>query len=1242
MRKRSGSQTTSIALVLLLILGAFSVVVPGTVVAAQDGDYTYTVNNGNATVTGYIGAGVAITIPATMGGYPVRTIGDRAFSNCTNVTSVTIPSSVTGIGIYAFENCTNMTSVSIPNDVTFIGDGAFSYCKSLISVILPNRLTTIEYSLFSHCTSLISVTIPNSVTIIQDAAFRDCASLVSVEIPQSVTYLGDAIFAFCVSLSSITIPSNVTLVGTEAFAYCSALTSVIIRGNVASFENHSFYNCRSLTSITFYGLIAPTNLGVGWVNGTPSGLKGHAYAASNFPAPGSNFHGLIMGAVIPVVPSAPTTFFAIPGNVHVLLTWTAPADNGSLDITGYRAYRSATETGTYSLIGTTLELYYSDNDLTNGQIYWYKVSAVNALGEGAKTAALSAIPYTVPNSPTGLVAVAGNAKVNLNWTAPAISGGRAIDYYVVYQNSVALPSHPTGLTTVINGLTNGVSYSFTVAAHNLAGIGAQSNSASATPNMVPDAPTGLTAIAGDAQVALNWTAPASDGGNAIDYYIVYQDSVALSAHPTGLTTTIIGLINGHSYSFTVAAHNLAGTGAQSNAASSTPYTVPDAPTGLRAIAGSAKVTLNWTAPAFDGGRAIDYYVVYQDSVALPDHQTGLMTVITGLNIGQDYIFAVAAHNLAGLGDLSDAVSSTPIMIPDAPTGLTAVAGNANVTLNWTAPTFNGGHAIDYYVVYQDGVALPGNPTGLTTTIIGLTNGQSYSFMVAAHNLAGLGAQSNTVTSTPYTVPDAPTGLNATAGTFQVTLNWTAPAFDGGRLIDYYVVYQDSVALPGNLTDLMTVITGLTNGQLYSFTVAAHNLAGLGAESDAASATPFTTVPDAPTGLFALIGSSAKVALNWTAPAFDGGEAIDYYVIYQDDVALPEHQTGLTTVIGGLTNGQLYSFTVAAHNAVGLSVRSNAANATPYGVPDAPTALTAVAGNANVTLNWTAPVSDEGSAIEYYVVYQDGIALFDHPTGLTIVVTELSVGVNYSFTVAAHNLAGPSAPSNVANATPFGVPGAPVLISIVAGHGSLTLNWTAPTNDGGSPITGYKLYWDTANPPVANLRESGPTVFSVELTGLTNGTTYYVSVTAINAAGEGAKAAALSAKPYTTPSAPSLTAEVSGSQVTLSWTANSNGSSPITGYKLYRSDSENGTYALIASPTALNYTDSGVSQGQTYWYKVSAVNAAGEGAKSTATSAIVPPPNTTSGDITLILVALILILLVLAVILFVWRRSKGKK
>jgi predicted phage tail protein len=124
----------------------------------------------------------------------------------------------------------------------------------------------------------------------------------------------------------------------------------------------------------------------------------------------------------------------------------------------------------------------------------------------------------------------------------------------------------------------------------------------------------------------------------------------------------------------------------------------------------------------------------------------------------------------------------------------------------------------------------------------------------------------------------------------------------------------------------------------------------------------------------------------------------------------------------------------------------------------------------------------------------------------------------------------------------------------------------------------------------------------------------------------------------------LTATPSNAQAVLAWAAPaSDGGSPITGYKLYRSTTSGGTYSLIASPTALTYTNTGLTNGQTYWYKVSAVNANGEGANCSAVSVLVPQPVSPASDsTTLILVAVIAIAAVLVAVLFVLSKRKGKK
>lgn len=145
-------------------------------------------------------------------------IGSSAFSNCSGLTSITIPNSVTSIGNYVFQNCTNLTNVIIPDSVTSIGYGVFYNCRNLTSVTIPDGITSIGNNVFSNCSGLTSVTIGSGVTSI-----------------------GSSAFSACTSLTSITIPDNVTSINTYAFSFCSNLTSVISLATTAP----------TITSFTF-------------------------------------------------------------------------------------------------------------------------------------------------------------------------------------------------------------------------------------------------------------------------------------------------------------------------------------------------------------------------------------------------------------------------------------------------------------------------------------------------------------------------------------------------------------------------------------------------------------------------------------------------------------------------------------------------------------------------------------------------------------------------------------------------------------------------------------------------------------------------------------------------------------------------------------------------------------------------------------------------------------------------------
>jgi len=211
-------------------------------------EYTYTVFDGKATITGYTGSAEVLNIPSVIDQYPVVAIGALAFWNNDFIKRVVIPSSVTLIDRAAFLYCTALTSVVIPSSVAKIVYNAFIGCTALTSVIIPNGI--IDADAFRDCTSLASVTLGSGVTEISSRAFQNCTSLRSLSIGNNVQTIGSNAFQNCPSLTGVIIPNNVMSIGQYAFADCTSLTSIIIPNSVTTVGQNAFGNCSSLTRLT--------------------------------------------------------------------------------------------------------------------------------------------------------------------------------------------------------------------------------------------------------------------------------------------------------------------------------------------------------------------------------------------------------------------------------------------------------------------------------------------------------------------------------------------------------------------------------------------------------------------------------------------------------------------------------------------------------------------------------------------------------------------------------------------------------------------------------------------------------------------------------------------------------------------------------------------------------------------------------------------------------------------------------
>ncbi|HUR57439.1 MAG TPA: tail fiber protein, partial [Opitutaceae bacterium] len=436
---------------------------------------------------------------------------------------------------------------------------------------------------------------------------------------------------------------------------------------------------------------------------------------------------------VPSAPDAPTIGLATGGNASASIAFTAPAFDGGSPIIGYTATCSpglATASNTASPIVV--------GGLANGTAHTCTVTATNAIGTSAPSAASNAITPIAPQAITFNNPGAQNFGTTPTLTATASS-----------TLTVTLASSTTGVCTISSGglLTFVAAGTCTIRANqggNAAFLAAPQVSQSFAVNAVaPGAPTIGVATAGNTQASITFTSPASSGGAAITAYTMTANPGGVSAGGAASPITVAGLTNGIAYTFTVTATNSAGTGAASAASNSV------TPKGAQTITFANPGAQNFgTTPTLTATASSALTVTFTSSTP------GVCTIsaggaITFVTVGTCTINADQPGNGSFLAATRVSQSFTVnATVPGAPTIGVATAGNTQATVAFTAPASNGGAAITGYTVTASPGGATGTGGGSPITVAGLTNGVAYTFTVTATNSAGTGlasAASNSVT-----------------------------------------------------------------------------------------------------------------------------------------------------------------------------------------------------------------------------------------------------------------------------------------------------------------------------------------------------------------------------------------------------------------------------------------------------------------------------------------------------------------
>ncbi|TGZ63952.1 hypothetical protein CRM22_006631 [Opisthorchis felineus] len=731
------------------------------------------------------------------------------------------------------------------------------------------------------------------------------------------------------------------------------------------------------------------------------------------------------------------------------------------------------------------------------------------------------------------------------------------------------------------------------------------------------------------------------------------------------TATVRNLEVGNEYEFRVMAENAMGMGeplmTTKPIKAKHPY---DPPSGMSKPTvedtTDESVSLSWEPPR--KGPTTGYVVEKRPkgsrewTKANTSNVIGTSYTVKGLPKGKEFEFRVVPYNLAGLGEPSEPTDVTKVQYPTTPPKIGRDAPreiNARVDEPFSIRIPYTGSPPEKVQLTKAGIPVPleggrfkveVTPDEVIITDMKAQKDDSGPYQVELENEKG--RDSVPVTVKVFGPPEAPKGpldiSNIKAES--CTLSWNPPTDTGGAPITNYVVEKQDTktgewsTVSAFVRSPVYDVTGLDEGHIYRFRVRAANEYGvsepLDGEKSIVAENPFT-VPGAPGNLSAADVEATEVTLEWTKPRSDGGRRIAGYVVEYKPASSDDWRQapgglvkGLKTTVDGLRKGEKYQFRVAAKNEAGVGefcYTSRPIECKPkFTTADSPgTPVVEDVGKNHVDLSWTKPAKDGGARITGYLVEKRKKFGADWepatPDGQPVSGTQahldnLEENAEYEFRVRAVNAAGPGEPSQPTELVKVrpkrDKPKPPEDLEVTDLFAdNCKLVWKPPEFDGGCPITDYVVEKCDA---LTGAWERVPTSVvgnSCPVRGLVEGKRYRFRVSAVNMMGASEPCetnSAITAKnPFDAPDAPENVKidEFDKHGVKLSWKPPENdGGNPIQGY-LIEKRAPNGewkpaTASLVHGPEA---RVSDLEAGQTYEFRVSAVNDAGPGRPSKATA-----------------------------------------